>query len=297
MDGVRGVASSYLTDDAIGVYTRASSLAGRVFVQIRSSATPDQADTRGAGYLYAMLGWIAGDLGRHQAAEAHARTAWMCATLSQDSSVKAWVVSTMSKIALWDGRPREAAGLAVFGQQFARTGSVATMLASQEADAWADCGATDRALLALTRVTDDSDCTAGDDIGGLLSCGPIRHMNYASAVLVKIGDDRGASRAAQAALILADRGDRSGYGTVAQTRISAALAMVQRGEVEGATEVLSPVLDAPPAQRLGPVARRMLSLDRALTSHPSLHGDRAALSLIDSIGEYCSQTAGRELRQ
>jgi hypothetical protein len=221
----------------------------------------------------------------------------MCATLCQDSSVKAWVVSTMSKIALWDGRPREAAGLAAFGQQFARSGSVATMLAGQEADAWADCGATDRALLALTRVADDGDCTADDDIGGLLSCGPIRRMNYASGVLVKIGDDRGASRVAQDALTLADQGSPSGYGTVAQTRISAALALVQRGEVEGATEVLSPMLDTPPARRLGPVARRMLSLDRALTSHPSLHGDRVALELIDLISEYCSQTAGRELPQ
>lgn len=57
MDGVRVVASNYLTDDAIAVYTRASGFAGRVFVQIRSSAMPDQADTRGAGYLYGMLGW------------------------------------------------------------------------------------------------------------------------------------------------------------------------------------------------------------------------------------------------
>jgi hypothetical protein len=284
---VRAIATDYLHGDPIAVYTRASALAEQAFVSAVLRGQPTRSRYETLGYLYAMLAWMAGDLGRRQASSAHARTAWLCASHSGNDTTLAWVLSSMSKTALWEGRTREAAELAGYGRSLASTGSApATMLACQEADAWAAYGNADAARHAITSAAAATDAADHDHVGGLLSCGGFRYLNYVSAVLVKVGDAGGASRAAIEALSLADGpGPAPAYGTLAQTRISGALAHIHTGDLDGAAELLAPVLATPRSQRLGPVAARTRAVERAIQARPGLRSAPLAGTMIEAVGE------------
>ncbi len=117
-----------------------------------------------------------------------------------------------------------------------------------------------------------------------------------STVLIKVGDAKAAADAADEALRLAAApGPPPAYGTLAQTRISAALARIETGEIDEAAHLLAPDLVTPSSQRLGPVAQRMLNVERAISIKPQLRSASAATSLLESIGDFCARTAGHEL--
>jgi hypothetical protein len=147
-----------------------------------------------AGYLCALLAWISCDLGQLQAADTHGRAAWLCAELTSHDDLRAWVLSTRSKIAFWDGRLRDAINLARRGAAFRPHGTAGIMLACQEADAWAALGAIDGARGALARAEAARDQMEGaGEVAGLFACSDFRRADYASSVPLRIrrpGDAR-----------------------------------------------------------------------------------------------------------
>ncbi|MFJ8582063.1 helix-turn-helix domain-containing protein [Micromonospora sp. NPDC093277] len=294
----RRIALDYLTEAPVVVYARAGLLADRVFRLLQTGRqNPDQARElyTWAGYLCALLAWMAGDLGHPAAAESQARTAWMCAEMVQDNALRAWVLSTVSKIHLWERRYEEAADAAVRGFGHAAEGTAAVMLACQEADAWAEIGAAEPAREALRRAEEARQGAGGDTVGGLLACGVVRQHNYAGAVLLRIGEAASAIEHANNALAEAAADPSVAYGTLAQIRIWAASAHLNTNSLDGAVSILSPVLALPPEQRLDPVVHRLRDVGRAIASNPTLRTSAEARSLQAAITEFCATGAARQL--
>jgi transcriptional regulator with XRE-family HTH domain/tetratricopeptide (TPR) repeat protein len=294
----RRVAVDYLTHPPVVVYARAGLLADRVFRLLQTGRQrPDQARElyTWAGYLCTLLAWMAGDLGHPAAAESQARTAWMCAELADDDTLRAWVLSTTSKIYLWDQRYEDAAAAAARGLSHTPSGTAAVMLACQEADAWAEIGAKEPARAALTHAQEARQNAGVDPVGGLLACGTIRQHNYAGSVLLRTGNPADAIDHADQALVEAAGDPAVAYGTIAQIRIWAATAHLSDGSIDGAAEVLAPVLILPAEQRLDTLVRRLRDVGRLLAARPDLRSSIQGRTLHVAVTEFCAVGAARQL--
>ncbi|WP_371671879.1 helix-turn-helix transcriptional regulator [Streptomyces sp. NBC_00289] len=296
MAETRALASDYLTSDPVTLFVRTRALRDRVFALLEGHQYPGQsADLYvAAGYLCGLLAWMSSDLGQLPDAETQGRTAWLCAELAGHNDLRAWVLSTRSKVAFWDGRLRDAINFARRGTNYRTTGTVAVLLACQEADAWSELGAPNEALAALTRANDARTAMSGEDaVGGIFACQPARQENYAAAVQLRLGRPADALRSADNALTLLTVQPVRAYGTEAQIHISQASAHLAAGEAEGALEALTPVLALPPDQRLAPVTRRLGELCSGITR--SQAGGTAAIGLRQAIEEFCVDSVPRHL--
>ncbi|WP_241740935.1 helix-turn-helix transcriptional regulator [Streptomyces sp. L2] len=296
MSETRALASDYLTSDPVALFPRARALRDRVFALLEGHQYPRQsADLYvSAGYVCGLLAWMSSDLGQLQDADTQGRTAWLCAELSQHNDVRAWVLSTRSKVAFWDGKLRDAIGFALRGAAYRTTGSVAVFLACQEADAWSELGSKSEALAALARAEEARNAAVGaDEVGGIFACEPARQENYAAGVHLRVGHASVAARAADNALTLLSAQRVRAYGTEAQIRISKAAAHLISGEAEGAIEALSPVLALPPDQRVSPVTHRLRELASSVSR---LHATGTAASgLCAAIEDFCMDSAARHV--
>ncbi|MHB9861701.1 XRE family transcriptional regulator [Streptomyces sp. YIM S03343] len=296
MAETRALAEDYLTSDPVPLFTRTRALRDRVFALLEGHQYPRQsADLYvAAGYLCGLLAWMSSDLGQLRDADSQGRTAWLCAELAGHNDLRAWVLSTRSKVAFWDGRLRDAINYARHGITYRPSGTVAVLLPCQEADAWSQLGAEDEALGALARAREARDSLRDeDDIGGIFACNPARQENYAAGVQLRVGRTVDALRAADHALALLSAQPVRAYGTEAQIHISKAAAHLSTGEAEGALESLAPVLALPPDHRLAPVIRRLgeLPVDAGRTYMAA----RAAVGLRTAIEEFCLDSAPRRL--
>ncbi|MFD9394066.1 XRE family transcriptional regulator [Streptomyces sp. NPDC060000] len=296
MAETRSLASDYLTSDPVPLFVRTRALRDRVFALLEGHQYPRQsADLyAAAGYLCGLLAWMSSDLGQLRNADTQGRTAWLCAELAGHNELRAWVLSTRSKVAFWDGRHREAINFARHGATYNTTGTVAVLLACQEADAWSELGAQDEALTALAHAQDARAAISGEDeIGGIFACQPARQENYAAAVQLRVGRPADALRSADNALRLLAVQPVRAYGTEAQIHISQAAAHLANGEAEGALESLAPVLALPPDHRLEPVTRRLSELC-ASVGRPYASGT-ATVGLRQAVEEFCRDSAPRHL--
>ncbi|MFC8671492.1 XRE family transcriptional regulator [Streptomyces griseorubiginosus] len=296
MAETRALASDYLTSDPVVLFVRTRALRDRVFALLEGHQYPRQSTDLyvAAGYLCGLLTWMSSDLGQLHDAETQGRTAWLCAELAGHNDLRAWVLSTRSKVAFWDGRLRDAINFARRGATYRTTGTVAVLLACQEADAWSELGAHDEASASLARAEDARAAMSGeDDIGGIFACQPARQENYAAAVQLRLGRPADALRSADSALALLTVQPVRAYGTEAQIHISQAAAHLATGEAEGALDALAPVLALPPDHRLAPVTRRLGELCSGI-SRPQT-GGTAAIGLRQAIEEFCVDSAPRHL--
>jgi tetratricopeptide (TPR) repeat protein len=296
MAETRSLASDYLTSDPLPLFVKTRALRDRVFALLEGHQYPRQSVDlyAAAGYLCGLLAWMSSDLGQLRNADTQGRTAWLCAELAGHNELRAWVLSTRSKVAFWDGRLREAINFARHGATYNTSGTVAVLLACQEADAWSELGAQDEALAALGHAQDARAAMNGEDeIGGIFACQPARQDNYAAAVQLRVGRPADALRSANNARALLAVQPVRAYGTEAQIHISQAAAHLANGEAEGAIEALAPVLALPPDHRLQPVTRRLSELCASI-GRPYASGT-AAVGLRQAVEEFCMDSAPRHL--
>ena len=294
---VRTIATEYLTGDAVALFGRTRILRDRVFGLLEGHQPPNQsADLYvQAGYLCGLLAWMSSDLGHMAAADTQGRTAWLCANLGGHNELRAWVASTRSKVAFWDGRLRDAITHARRGASYNPGGTVGALLACQEADAWSKLGAADETQSALRRaVAAREEAAGGDDVGGIFSCPQARQENYAAGAHIRIKQyDDALAETTSALDHLAQQPVRA-YGTEAQIRISRAMAYVGSGEPEGAMEALLPVLQMPPEQRLDTVVGRMRDLGTMMAGAPGARG-AAGVAARATLADWCLDSAPRHL--
>ncbi|MDH6612891.1 tetratricopeptide (TPR) repeat protein/transcriptional regulator with XRE-family HTH domain [Streptomyces sp. SAI-208] len=290
----QSLALDYLTSDPVALFGRTRALRDRVFALLEGHQYPRQSTDlyAVAGYLCGLLAWMSSDLGQLRDADTQGRTAWLCAELARHNNLRAWVLSTRSKVAFWDGRLRDAINFARRGATYRSTGTVAVLLACQEADAWSELGAQEEAMAALAHAEDARAAVSSEDeIGGIFTCQPARQENYAAAVQLRIGRPTAALRSAEDALALLDIQPVRAYGTEAQIHISQAAAHLANGEAEGALEALAPVLALPPDHRLQPVTRRLNELSTSIGRRSA--SGTAAVGLRQAVEAFCGDSAPR----
>jgi tetratricopeptide (TPR) repeat protein len=292
---VRSLASEYLGGDAVQVFARTRSLRDRVFGLLEGHQSPRQSADVAAGYLCALLAWMSSDLGHLAEADTHGRTAWLCAEKAEHNGLRAWTASTRSKVAFWDGRLRDAVNHARRGASCAPGGTVGALLACQEADAWSKLGAAEETQAALRRAEAAREGASGEDeVGGLFSCTVGRQEQYAAGAHLRVGLYADALAEADRALSHLQAQPVRAYGTEAQTSISRAMGHVGLGEPEAVLEVLLPVLQLRPEQRLDTVVGRMRDLTSMMAHSPGARG-AASIQARTALADWCQDSAPRRL--
>jgi transcriptional regulator with XRE-family HTH domain len=246
-----------------------------------------------AAQATALLAWLCGDLGALDAARTHAATAQVCAEYADQPDVSAWVAAVRSKTLFWCGLYSDAAAVAERGLGLRAPGTANVMLACQMADAYDRLGAVELVAAAVQRAEDEAQRVRGvDALGGLFSCPPGRHANYASGCLLGVGDIEGSLAEAERALEEFGAG-AYGFGTIAQVRVNQVETYLAARDLEGAAAAARPVLDLPPDRRLATVTQRLRPLAAAL-NRPALRGPQAA-ALREEMAEYCRAGTQRAL--
>ncbi|WP_169814125.1 helix-turn-helix domain-containing protein [Actinomadura kijaniata] len=237
--------------------------------------------------LFAVINLLAGDVGRYRLADAYGYAAWTCADEADCDTVRALVLCAQSKTARWEGRYRDAAGLARRGFELApATARGRVLLAVSEATALQSSGDIEAAHEALARARTAADAPgAADQTADAWSCPRARQETYALQVGLGARDPAAMLRSVQAADDAWADGDQWVYGTWAQVRIGAALAHVMTGDAEGAAAELNPVLDLGDEYRVVTIIGRMSEIGQRLR-HSRYKGDRHAADLREKISVF-----------
>jgi hypothetical protein len=243
-----------------------------------------------AGIVSGLIAKASHDLKRPHDAMTHARTLYVCAENAGHPGLRAWARGLQSLIAYWAGRPQEAVRYARSGGEIAAElpGSVSAWLPALEARAWALMSMPQEAADALGRAADRRANHQPDDldeIGGLLTFPQAKQSYYAAGAYVYLdGEQQRAQSEALSALDLFEHGrpeDRS-FSDEAGARAELALARVHGGELEGAREALTPVMELVPGRRIGGIITSAARVHQALGDHRHT-GSPAARDLREEI--------------
>jgi transcriptional regulator with XRE-family HTH domain len=258
----------------------------RLLREGRQRLAQSRALFRNASELLALLCLLAGDVGRYPAARAYGHAAWVCAEEADCDLRRALVLSAQSKTAKWEERFDEAAALARRGYQYSPPAEARILLACQEANALQALGDLASAGEALTRAQRARDeLVSGDELGSAWACPRPRQATYALQVALGANDHEWMLREVEAADDAWSEGDPWVYGTWSQIRIGAGIAHTMGGQVDGAAEEISPVLELPPELRVVTITGRLGAVERQLTER-RYAGSRTALDLRDQIRDF-----------
>jgi hypothetical protein len=232
----------------------------------------------------AFLAVALGDLGRQAEAAVYARTALTLAEESAEPGAIALACSALSKVAFWDGLRPKAAGYAARGLAAARgSDPLRVLLACQQADA--SPVPTARDALALASAAREETAGNGETDGGLFSCGGVRLAGYAATLGLRDGSLTAVLGAVAMAESAVRDGEQAPYGSLAQVRLCAALALLASGDADHASQHLAPVITLPPEMHLATFTGR-LSQCAALASAAPYQGSVTARTITSDIAGY-----------
>ncbi|MEW2527527.1 hypothetical protein [Streptomyces sp. NPDC047071] len=227
-----------------------------------------------AGVTGGLLAKASHDLSDPHAALTQARTAFVCADNADHNGLRAWIRGLQSLVSYWAGRTRESVRYAQSGAEFAANNTSSVWLPVSEARAWAALGnanatraAIERAEAAWESVQEDE----VDELGGLCAFGRARQLYYAAEALSWLPSQSAAATdyAQQAVGAYEDASSPDwAFGDQAGSRSALAITRIQMGELEGAAEAVSPVLDLAPEQRINGIITCTQRVHRALRDSP-----------------------------
>ncbi|WP_327586406.1 hypothetical protein OHA25_04905 [Nonomuraea sp. NBC_00507] len=250
-----------------------------LFSLLEQRQRPDQAK-----HLYFLAGVNGGllakashDLADPHAAMTQARTAFMCADHSDHDGLRAWIRGLQSFVSYWAKRHNEAIRYAQQGAEFATRSRNTSMvwLAMNEARSWAALGNAINTTAAIQRAEDSWNRVQPDEmdeLGGIATFSRPRQLYYAADALAWLpSETEHAERySAEAIVEYADTSRPEwAFGDQAGSHSDLAIARIQRGEVEGATEALAPVLDLPPEQRINGIIQSVEHVHQVLSKAPA----------------------------
>lgn len=300
---VRHLAVDYLARPPLMLFRPLSRLRAEVFDMLDRRQRPGLLPPlyAVAGRLCALLAHASADLGHSYAAETHTRTAWLCADLADDDSLRAYVRWVQSNVAYWDGEYRKAAQIAHSGQRYATKGSNLLRLVSQEARAWAACGETAEVEQALNTAERARERPVVDDQAGVFRFDPGKAAYYASEVRLALGgvtNARIAVRNADEALALFDAAIPAQRSPefVAAARLDRANAYLALADLDAAAEELRIVFALPVENRTEPIVGRVTAAGHTLR-RPKFTRSALALELRDEITLFRAYPARRDLTE
>jgi hypothetical protein len=250
-----------------------------------------------AGVLCGVLANASFDLGRYEAAETQARTAFMCGELAGHNGLRAWVRGLQALIAYWDGRPHDAVRLAEAGSDFTpEYGTAHIRLASIKARAYGQLQRASDAIATLHSADNMRDqLIAGDDLpGGMMAFPEEKQLFYASSTHLWLGGRQHLSdaeaRADQAVSIFeAAPPESRRLGEMSLARMDLATARLSRGDLDGAALQVYDVLGVSARRRTESVRKRLGQFSHHLALHPSVTAP-AAIAMREAIVAHQNET-------
>ncbi|MFD4406602.1 hypothetical protein ACFWPH_27965 [Nocardia sp. NPDC058499] len=248
------------------------------------------------GITIDLLAHVTENLGEARAAERHARAAEAIGVELGHPGLQAWAGGTRALIWEWNHRPAEAMELAAKAAAIAPVGEQQVRLAAIEARCAARVGRAEIAHDAVARAVKAAEVTATDELtmlGGALRFPPSKAAYYFGSTHRLLGEYDQAQRWALAAISDYETGPPSerSYGDEALARADAAIGRIHAGELDGAKEILQPVLRLPREQRIQPITDGLRAVDTALSS-THYANDRATAQFskeINMLAPPCSQ--------
>lgn len=303
-DEIRRLATAYQLQALPALLADFVNIQDVTFKLLEGRQRPDQSR---ALYMLAaaasgMMANASHDLGDNYAAMTQARTAYMCADNAEHDGLRTWVRGMQSMVSYWAGWPHDAVRYARLGASSALRirGTAAVWLSALEGRAWAALGNDDEVRNAIRRAGEARERVLPneiDELGGKLTFPLPRQLYYAADAMSWLsGSEEEAENLADRALSEYERAvpsERS-YLDEAIAKTDMALARARRGEVEGANEAILPVLELPPALRIGGVlvnARRV----HGVMSYPRYKGSTVAKEMQERLEGFCRVTAASAL--
>jgi tetratricopeptide (TPR) repeat protein len=212
-----------------------------------------------AGIACGLMAKASHDLGAPHDAMTQARAGYACADNAGHDGLRAWIRGLQTLITYWSGRMEDAVRYAQLGAEAAERGrgTASVWLASSEARSLAALNRLEEAHVALRRATEARDRVEPDELdslGGLCTFSRPGQLYYAADALAwggatEANDTERFALQALDAYAEAPEQDRS-FATEAGTRSALAVARILLGEIDGAAEALTPVLELSPPQRI-----------------------------------------------
>ncbi|TQM78194.1 hypothetical protein FHX81_0450 [Saccharothrix saharensis] len=268
---VRRIAHAYLKVPTLPLFSRTLALRDRAFGLLSGHQAPRHARElyAAAGWSLTLLSWISVDLGRPDAAEDHARAAWMCAERADHNPLRAWVRATQHTAAFWQADYDTAAQHAADGLNYTGTGTAKLFLSSALALDLARAGHADRADSTLLQAQQIAETVtrAEDELAGPLTCSLERAGSLWSDTDLVLGR-------ADSALAYADRAvaafeaapnELRNRGSERMTRVQQVKAHLVLRDLASAEGALRPVLDTPPVNRVRPLVHRVTEVGTLAT--------------------------------
>lgn len=247
-----------------------------------------------AGQLSALLAHASSDLAQPYASSGHARAAWLCADLSGDDALRAYVCWVQSQVAYWQGDFTRAAELADAGQRFVNDGSNILRLASQTARSRAAVGDERGVNQALTVAAEARDRALHEPKpAGVFYFAPGKAAYYASEARLSLAGDANARRAVldaeEALALFAAIDDGCSPELIAAAQLDLASAHLALSNLGAVMEHLQPVLALTAERRTMSIVQRMTKVRQALTD------TARTADLEERITLFCAYPAAHEL--
>lgn len=232
-----------------------------------------------------MLAKASHDVGQPRSATAQARTALVFADHVGDPALTAWLNGLLSLVAYWDGRPHDSLEHARRGLAVSNNTSAALWLQTSSARAWARLGNAEEAIAAARAAEQTAESLQRSDLdeyGGMLTFTPARAAYYAADAYAWLPGHDDAERVAISAVdAFSDPSQPDwAFGDAAGASCDLAIIRIRRGEIEGAIEAISGVLELPREQRIGGIIKSVQRVAEVLaTAAPSSARDNLAAQL------------------
>ncbi|MFC4912282.1 hypothetical protein [Actinomadura gamaensis] len=291
---VRQLAYDYLRRPPYFTFRRVADLRTEVFAMLdeRHPLEQERRLYQVAGQLCGLLAHASADLGHPHEADTHARTALVCAELTDDNPLRTYVRWVQSNVAYWQGDYRKAAAIAHTGRDYAASGTALLRLASQEARALAATRDGSEFGRAIGDARDARDSASEADEPGVFRFSPGKAAYYASEAYFAMGSPgniRQAQQQAQESIqLLANDPDDQGAELLAAARLDLVAAHLAGDDLDGAAEHLAPILSMSPEHRTMPVVQRVWKIGKQLTARPAAP---AAVELRERIALFAAHPA------
>jgi tetratricopeptide (TPR) repeat protein len=244
-----------------------------------------------AGVVGGLLAKASHDLAEPHAALTQARTAFVCAETADHDGLRAWIRGLQALIAYWAGRPTESIRYAQSGTEYAtRAGNTASVwLPASEARAWASLGNAAEALAAIERGEQAWDRVRPDELdelGGTCTFGRSRQLYYAADALAWLpSQGQAAQRYSLQAVEAYEDTDSPewAFGDQAGAHADLAVARIAIGQLEGAVEAVSPVLELPPQQRINGIVASVKRVADSAARSPLADASRGLQEEIEAF--------------
>jgi hypothetical protein len=239
--------------------------------------------------LSGLLAKASHDLSDPHAALTQSRTAFQCADNADHNGLRAWVRGLQSLITYWAGRYHESVGYAQKGQHHDSRSTSSVWLAVSEARAWAALSNREKTIAALRRAEDAWDRVQPDEmdeLGGICTFTRSRQLYYAADALAWLPEETKAAEdyAVQAVTAYADVSHPDwSFGDEAGSRTDLALTRILRGEINGASEAMQPVLALPTERRINGILASVRKVHAAVTAAPRSSGGTVLQEQIEGF--------------